>query len=60
MCTVVKENESYSTFGPQKIKVKKSLKFTLYVIYLLLKSYKIVRTSTTFIGFLSVIFEPKM
>ena len=49
-------NEGYSTFCPQKIKLKKLLKFTLYIIYLLLKSHKIVETSTTFIGFLNVIF----
>ena len=54
------KNKGICTFGAQLIAFKKSMKFTRLIVYLSLKSHKIVRTSTNFIDSLGAIFlSPK-
>ena len=43
-------------FGAHNIPLKKLKKFTSFIVYLWLKSHKIVRESTHLIDFLSAIF----
>ena len=50
------KNKGICTFGVQLIAFKKSMKFTRLIVYLSLKSHKIVRTSTNFIDSLGAIF----